>query len=259
MSNSTFQDYSTNIILPNQHRITSLRLSNLFIVDFVFSPFSIVSNFTRLETLIVHDIELHLINLLQYLIFLPHLTSLIIILVGPVQNINNLYHEIFHLPVLKYCKISLKKFVESEPLSITTNQLSPIEHLDIEKAFYLDDLKALLSYVPQLRRLKIYDLNRSRNRQTESYSTILKHLTHISLFTNSINFNEFESWIKTLSSQLEVLHISIKFDMEFLNANRWEQLILSYMPYLRTFDIWHINAMNTDAYNNTGWAKSKEK
>ncbi|CAF4429026.1 unnamed protein product, partial [Adineta steineri] len=70
MSKSSFEYYFTNIIIPNQDRIISLHLSNLFIVDRIFSS---LSNFTQLKTLIIHGTELQLTNLLNYIAILPNL------------------------------------------------------------------------------------------------------------------------------------------------------------------------------------------
>ena len=72
MSKSAFKRYNTDIIIPNTHRINSLRLSNPFIYDLVFSPIHKISKFTRLETLILNNIESnYLENLLHQLTSLP--------------------------------------------------------------------------------------------------------------------------------------------------------------------------------------------
>ncbi|CAF3064356.1 unnamed protein product [Rotaria sp. Silwood2] len=67
MSKSICQSYNRHIIMLNSQRITSLCLSNPFIVDVIFSPVRIASNFTRLETLIIDNIKSkYLINILNY-------------------------------------------------------------------------------------------------------------------------------------------------------------------------------------------------
>ena len=43
--------------------------------------------------------------------------------------------------------------------------------------------------------------------------------------------------------QLQVLCLSTGHDIEFLNAHRWEQLILFHLPYLRIFDLNHRDSM----------------
>ncbi|CAF3724136.1 unnamed protein product [Rotaria sp. Silwood1] len=83
----------------------------------------------RLETLILNKIQsIYLENLLKYVLILPYLSSLIINCGDHVHNKNNLYKRIFHLPALKYCKLSLYDSNQSEPLPIATKKFSPIEH-----------------------------------------------------------------------------------------------------------------------------------
>jgi hypothetical protein len=52
-----------------------------------------------------------------------------------------------------------------------------------------------------------------------------------------ILFDQFESMVKNLFNQVQVLYISTDNDVAYMDANRWERLILSHMPYLRIFDI----------------------
>jgi hypothetical protein len=54
---------------------------------------------------------------------------------------------------------------------------------------------------------------------------------------NSITFQVFESIIRNIFGQVQVLHISIKYDILYLNSDRWKRLILSYMLHLRIFDL----------------------
>ncbi|CAF2793501.1 unnamed protein product [Rotaria sp. Silwood2] len=165
----------------NSQRITSLCLSNPFIVDVIFSPVRIASNFTRLETLIVDNIKSkYLINILNYLSFLPNFSSL----------------------VLKYCKISLKEYSDFYSLPISTNVISPIEHFVVTHQFCLNNLNALLSYISQVRRLAFHCLD-ERN--------------------SDINFDKFELMIKSLFSQLQILHLTTNYDKTFVDSNRWEQ------------------------------------
>ncbi|CAF1539264.1 unnamed protein product [Rotaria sordida] len=122
-SRSTFEHQYKHIIMLNKHRISSLRLSNLFTIDMIFSPIRIVSKFIRLKTLHINNIQSKYVEkLLKYLACLSYLSSLIIIVVDCVENKNKLYRRIFRLPVLKYCKVKMTKFVESEPLSIVINK-----------------------------------------------------------------------------------------------------------------------------------------
>ncbi|CAF4771071.1 unnamed protein product [Rotaria sp. Silwood1] len=221
MSKSTFEHYYTNIINPNKHRIKLLHLSNPFTVDRIFSPVRIALKFIRLETLIFDNIQSkYLPNILHHFISLPNLRCLILISIDSVRNLNNIYYQIFRLPTLKYCKLSLKEHVESQLLPMATDTISPIEHLVITNTIYFYELLTLLSYVPQLRRLSIHCLDGS------------------------------QSMFKNLFHQLQVLHISTSYDETYLNASQWEKWILSYMSNLHIFDFQYINSIQNAASDN---------
>ncbi|CAF3736553.1 unnamed protein product [Rotaria sp. Silwood1] len=239
ISKSDFQKYYKQIIIPNIHRIKSLHLSNPFSIDIFLTHNCIVSKLIRLETLILYDIQSKdLQNLLIYLISLPYLSSLVISNIDEGGVTNNLYHEIFRLPMLKYCKISFNNYLLMESsLHISINEYSPIEHLIINNDFDIHKLTVLLSYIPQLRRLSLGNLWQCSNEQIISCPIKLNHLTHASLNMNNIIFDQFEILIKHIFFQLQVLYITATNDKTYLDANRWESLILSYMPYLRIFDI----------------------
>jgi hypothetical protein len=240
MSKSNFQDYHSDMIVPNKHRIISLHLSDVFFIDMILSPPRILSKFLRLETLILDNIKVkHLENILNHALSLPNLYSLVIKPVDYCENSNNVYRQIFRLPVLKYCKISLSTSSVLEWLSIGDDEYSPIEHLVIDDTVYFDTLDHLLSYVPQLRKLSIQCLHGYLSTRTELSAIKLNHLTHLSLDFHSIFFDQFEKLIKEFFIHVQVLHISTGHNIEYLNDHRWEQLILFHMPYLRVFDFNH--------------------
>jgi hypothetical protein len=255
MSKSTFQHYYQYIIIPFHHRIKSLRLTNLFIFDFIFSSVHAIPKFIRLETLILKNIDsTYLEDILNYLAFLPYLSSLVIIAINFVQNKNYLYRQIFRLPQLKYCKIALQERVESQPLPIAINEYSSIEHLAIMTPVRIDECYRLLSYVPQLRRLFLHTLNGYDIERLEISPIVLNYLTHVFLNFLEFNFDEFESLVIKCFRQIQVLRIVTReymsgHDIEFLNAKRWERLILTYMPYLHIFDIDHEGFISSQQQN----------
>ncbi|CAF3712013.1 unnamed protein product, partial [Rotaria sp. Silwood1] len=178
ISKSKFECYNTNIIIPFQYRITLLHLLNPLIIERLFSPISILLNFIRLENLHLGNIESkYFEELLIHLISLPFLYSLIVNCTDNVQNKNVFYHQIFRLPVLKYCKLSLTGNSQSNSLSMATIEFSPIEYFIINQ-LYVDELYAFLSYIPQIRRLSIRNLYKSSKKSIrEFYPTVLNHLT----------------------------------------------------------------------------------
>ncbi|UJR32673.1 hypothetical protein I4U23_020134 [Adineta vaga] len=257
MSKSTFQRYYRHMIMSNKHRIASMYLSNPFVVDIIFSPVRIVSDFNRLERLVFDRIKSkYLPNILHYLASLPNLTSLTIIPIEIVSNQNDLIENILRLPALKYCRISLKQRFASTPLTISSNITSPLEHLVIDYEFNLKQLNTFLSYVPQLRRLTCSSLFGTNILSAETSPTVLKNLTHISFDTIGTTFNHFEELIRNLTHQLQVLCISLNSDREYLDANRWEYLIKSFIPQLRIFDFQHTDFIESNTNENRAWYDS---
>jgi len=246
MSKSTFQNYDQHIIIPYQDRINLIYLTNPFIYDLPSSPFHNLVNFPRLETLILKNIESkNLENLLQYLSSLPNLSSLTLIPIDHVQNRNTLYHQIFRLPVLRYCKVSLKERFSTMPLPIGNYQFSSIKHFVIDNDCHINRLNILLSYLPELCRLSCNNVTGPRIQRNQLQRVALNNLTHLSFKVEDISFDHIELFFTNLRHQLQVFHFSTKYDITYLNANRWEQLILSNMPNLRIFDIQVVSKDNS--------------
>ncbi|CAF1322293.1 unnamed protein product [Rotaria sp. Silwood1] len=93
-------------------------------------------------------------NLLHSFTSLPNLSSLAIP-IAQGSNTNTIYNLIFQLPVLKYCKMTFEENISFESLPRSTKLSNSIEHLVINGACHYAIIDALLSYVPQLRRLSI--------------------------------------------------------------------------------------------------------
>ncbi|CAF3837278.1 unnamed protein product [Adineta steineri] len=245
ISKSTFQRYNKDIILPNKHRIHSLHLSNPCLYDDISSPIHILSQFLHLKTLSLNNIESkYLKYLLPKLVSLPYLSSLSITCRDIIRSRTPIYYRIIRLRALKYCSLSVERFDCGESSSLTINEYNPIEHLIIKHDITTNELYSLLSHVPQLRRLNVSDISSLWGKDIKTSVFVLPCLTHISLGLSSINFNAFEEMMIDMFHLVQVLHISIdnSFNHQmYINANRWEQLILSHMPNLRIFDIRHEN------------------
>jgi hypothetical protein len=135
MSKSKFQYYYQQIIIVNQLRILSIRLTNLFIYR------EFISLQTVLETLIIHNIiSEHLEKFLIYLHILPKLSSLSLEPIDEILKSTNIDRQLFRLPVLKYCQLSfnVKQNAHSFPMFI--NKYSSIEHLVIKNSIRFDRL-----------------------------------------------------------------------------------------------------------------------
>jgi hypothetical protein len=90
ISKCSFHRYLTHIIIPYAYRIQSLRLSNPFAADMCLSLFPIMTNFTRLETVIINNIQSDYIEeVVNHLSSLSVLSSLTIISIGYIKNQND--------------------------------------------------------------------------------------------------------------------------------------------------------------------------
>jgi hypothetical protein len=238
MSKSNFQRYYTEIIQPNEHRIKSLSLPNIFMINHILTPICNALKLRRLETLNVASIfSEYLDELFQYLSTLPVLSELTISLIDYVKDKAKFYSQILKLSGLKYCKIQFEECYITKPLSITSNHSSSIEHLVIKDKFHINTLMVLLSYIPHLRHLSIDCLYRPDNEQIKSCSITFNQLTYIDLHMKNIVFDDFVSLIRILSPPLDTLRLSVHDDTTYLDGQKWQELILSEMPYLRIFDI----------------------
>lgn len=248
ISKSAFQYYHRQILMPNKHRMTTLRLSHVFIPDLIFSPVRTASDFARLETFIFdHGKSKYLPNILHHLSSLLHLTSIVIIPIDHISKSEELYRAIFRLPVLKYCKISLgaRSKLSSPPL--ISNVTSSIEHLVLDDHFDLHQLDVIFSCVPHLRRLSVQSLSQSNlNLPGNLFASTIDNLREFSVDRMSIPFHQFEQISNSLFTQLEVLHLSINNDREYLDAKQWERVISFGMPKLRIFDFQHSAQIDTD-------------
>jgi hypothetical protein len=249
----TFENYCQLVITHNQHRIKALCVSTRLSIDHFLMSFSIDSSFIRLEVLTLNRISLNrLIPLLMDLASLPRLFSFTIKTEGPVQEPNSIHRLIFALPVLQYCNMSFDWQAERFALPILPDTRNTIEHLVIDGPYNLADVSCLLSYMPQLVRLSCHRLLEESNTQSEILIN-LPNLTHLHL-NLSMSFHQFEKLISNFYHRLEVLRISVlpvsvsdnllasvedgadRLNTDYLQANRWQQLISIHMPRLRFLD-----------------------
>jgi len=118
----------------------------------------------------------------------------------------------------------------------TNKQLSPIEYLRISHSCTFDELFTILSYTPQLRHLDLLNsIDIDRSIQTRLPNTLL-NLTNILINIDNIKLDEFEILIRKMNVKLKSLRVNtLAQDVNFLNAHRWEQLILRSLSQLEEF------------------------
>ncbi|CAF1379616.1 unnamed protein product [Rotaria sordida] len=272
ISKSNFEDYYQNIIIPNRNRIKLLRFSNPFTVDIIFAPPRTILNFSHLETLILNSVQIrYFTKVFRHLIELPKLHSLTISLTSYNQSLDVIFSNIFHLRKLKYCKIEYEiKRIEDEPfqLNFTHRDFSPIECLIINGRFPFHGFKNLLWRLPKLQHLSINCLVQPYYyvKQEKLSHIELKDLKYVSLQFDFIDFDRFEKIIKEFFYHVQILRLTTRIHTECLNAKRWQKLIMSYMPYLRIFDINHTGSIGKNnftyhhrinQFNSSFWMEKK--
>ncbi|CAF1150047.1 unnamed protein product [Rotaria sordida] len=235
-----FQRFKTNlfyefcqIILSNpeiKQNIISLRLSNDGRCGQIKSFLSLISlnEFIHLRSLSFIDFNRH--NTEQLLPILPFLS--------------NLYYFSFTfaddkslkiIPILFQFKIRIltiptfNSYLRSidKTMSVTSLTISEIHLLPLYK---------LLEYVPMLKYLQIKDFDDS---DTEDDTSNLIHRNAVYLKTfivdySNVEFHIFEFLLKCFPN-LKTFSIMNSDEIEMIDANRWQYLIESSLPYLHTF------------------------
>ncbi len=230
------------IIRHNRHKLFSIHLPILTPENRIISSLNIDSSFIHLQSLVLGSIEPdNLISLLPKLTLLPRLFSLNIHTPSTLKNLTNTYQLIFDLPKLRYLNFSIEECADPNIIislpNDTIKQTSPIEYLSIGHPCTFNELVAVISYTPQLYRLNFTEIS-NNDLNTNILSPItLANLTSIYMHVYiDIKFNEFEIFISKIHSKLKVLSLdTLSEDMTYLDAHRWEELILKYFPNLEKF------------------------
>jgi hypothetical protein len=256
-SNSILEHHCRHVIIPNRHRILSFHLGDELLIDEFFKYCTIDSLFYRLESIVLSEVTTDkLLMILFYLNSLPRLFSLSILMTeDDYYDLGDIYRLIFSLPTLKYNKLSL---LGCELLNIVVpiainEKFSTIEYLVIDYPCTLKQLTNLLCHTPRISRLTCERLGESEENVNKDVPITLSYLTHISIGECDVEFDEFEVFIRKISSQLQVLHISIAWNTAYLDASRWEQLIKKYMPHLNKFYFNYDQYIDDDFNINPGY------
>lgn len=237
-SKATVEHRCRHVIIPNKHRILSLHLNGYSLIDEFFIHCNIDSSFNRLESVILTEVfDYKLLPILFYLNSLPRLFSLSIELEYESYSISNIYRIIFRLPSLRFNNLSLPNSDEPNvliPISIN-EKFSTIEHLVMKHSCNINEIISILHHTPHLRHLMCERLVETNEISGKEVQLALSNLTHVSFTLCLLDFDEFEVFIKKISSQLQVLRLETCTSSTYLDAHRWKNLIRKYMPRLCRF------------------------
>ncbi|UJR18338.1 hypothetical protein I4U23_005240 [Adineta vaga] len=233
-SESILQRYFNHIIVPHAPRIKSLRLFDSFAHE-IFLSLTITLN--KLDNNYVRQI-------IDQLFCLSTLSSLTIRFADDVKIPRDIYIEIIHLPTLKYCQISLNE-CKLLPCAYASAS-SSIEHLVLNESFNLEQFDDLLSYVPKLRCLIINDFCGFSSKRTKRSLLSWSSLTKVCIQMRGISFDDFYLIATDYFRHVQALNVMIypyvleNSNMEYLDADRWKNLISNCMPELRSFNLKHM-------------------
>ncbi len=229
------------IILRNKYKILSIHSLTFKDDNQTISSFNIDSSFIHLQSFVISSIEPKILRLLlPKLTSLPRLISLSIDTWYTLKDVTDIYQFIFQLPKLKYMKFSAMKSEDSSitvSLPIATDkQFSLIEYLVIHHLCTFNEFFSIISHTPHLHRLNLLDITNNDSNIRILSPIALANLTSIYMNPYYVTFNQFEIFITKLPSKLKVLSFrTLSKDMTYLDANRWEELILKYLLNLEKF------------------------
>jgi hypothetical protein len=233
------ENYYTQLIIPNKHRIISLYLTNRPDVIRNKSSFDILdSSFEHLQSLVLDRVlQKQVFSFLPILSSLPRLFSITLRFNNSISDLTGIYQLIFRLPVLKQIDVSAEGYSLIIPLPFNTSeQCSHIKRLTINHACRLEELTVLLSNTPRLTHLTCNELSKGVEEIQCRIPINMVKLKSVIIHTCDVKFDRLEIFIKNVCKQLRILCINTSKDVNYLDAARWERLITEYMPYLSQFD-----------------------
>ena len=235
----SLQDYFDNVIAPIGHRILAVDLSYPWGTDFLHPAPPIDASFVRLEFLhLNHIYSGNLIPLLNSLADVRRLTSLKLSVWDHLRDISNVYQLIFALPSIKFLEVKTNTVIKTIDLTMPTpERYSQIEYLVVKHQCSTDNLLALLSYTPRLRRLACQCITETEMNTRREDTTAIPTLARISIGEWHADFDRLEAFLTKISSELECLTIKCFEPVEFLNAERWERIITQYLPRLSRLNL----------------------
>ncbi|CAF0921623.1 unnamed protein product [Rotaria sordida] len=231
-----------SLIRFHQHQIISIHLTYSINVNTIISSMIRNSLFNHLESIRLHGVSPNILSrFLKKCISLPRLFLLRIDTSNSLKDLNNIYKLVFNLPKLKSLEITahgFNKFNIKTSLSMATaKQFSPIKSLMIDHSCTFKECSTIISYTPQLRNLSVSHLLMDDNPKKGIHlPMILSNLTYLFICEYDLDFDQFEMFIRKIDAKLQFLSFNTESeDINYLDAKRWEKLIMKYLPQLDKF------------------------
>jgi hypothetical protein len=219
-------------------QVISLRLSNDETPDLpecLLSHGFTLNRFIRLQSLSLYNI--HYVDTLQKIIHqcrsLPSLTHLNIIKSddrGKQDNIFDLLNTIWSFSKLIHCNLN---GIQTDEISLRniSRTSSCIEYLSIENIpCNLNCLSHIFKYTPRLQRFCTTLYSYSADDHMTVSNPIMKSIKLV--FGGS-----FDSIKKLMQNIPNLSHLTVMTSKVYMDGNAWEQLISSYLPKLKVFQL----------------------
>ncbi|CAM4847207.1 unnamed protein product [Rotaria magnacalcarata] len=246
LSGETYMNEYEQLARINRQQIASLVVS-LSSIEMDFFSLYPIDLFVNLESLILNRIPSQiLISIFTGLTNLSRLRSLNITTEWESWDLTEIYRLVFTSRNLTYFACSSETSMVSLQLPVATNeQLTTIERLIIDHSCNFNDLSLIVSYTPQLRYLHMSLLDDENYSSSKRLPIGLFNLTHISIESCKIKFDEFKLFFRETECNLKFLRINIEsHDRNYLDADQWENLISECLPQLEIFQFKCSRAVN---------------
>ena len=152
--------------------------------------------------------------------------------------LNGIYQCVLNLRHLKFYYAYIPNNKRNLSLPLNSSPPHAIEKLFLNQNGSLDDLLTILSCTPLIQRVEYFNPGDVQNyRLIEPIK--LFYLTNLALRIFYIHFHDFERFMTNIeASNLNKLSVITELQaMDYLRANRWEQLITTCFPRLTIFSL----------------------
>ncbi|CAF3794816.1 unnamed protein product [Rotaria sp. Silwood1] len=164
-------------------------------------------------------------------------------------NLTNVYEITLKLPMLNYYTVLTdpSNLLISLPVNID-QQFNFITRLVFENHCSFNNILTIISYTPQLYRLDYTNTN-SHDRNIEINSPIkLTNLKYVFVRVSNTIFDIFEMFLRKINSKLKVLSFITRYEhINYLDANRWKEIILKYLFRLKKFYLQYYASCEKDS------------
>ena len=216
-----------------KRQIISLNLSNKDTVNQirVFLSFCPLNDFSYLQSLTLIGVRMHNIEILKSI--LPFISQLRRFHLIEPQGIK-IEELVSTLPTSQLQRLSIPSL---SPALISSYQMVPMTHITVLTCS-LNKLYRLLECAPTLKYLNINCVEKKdslrTNNQVHYCDTIARHLQKLVIENCKCCFEDFEIFIKQ-TPNLKSLTIFAEYNLDMINAYRWQYLITSLLHHLKIF------------------------